>query len=501
MKQLYAPAQQQTIALVVVPKFEEAAGKHFLSIGPVAMYDSHTRNGLTETKYTFKREKPVILVFRTQANAAFGRSTATKTVFGDTTLFDIAEIWISEGKLTDDQTRHLETYLALKYAVNISQNKEERYRSYFTAKNKRQWHSPTEGRYNQEILGVGRMDAFGWQQTQTQNNPEVSGLAFTVALDEVKPQGQMKDVPMADNSYLIFSKAANFNTAICPAPSRNLPFYGWKIKRTAWQSPAKYVQFVATSAISSLSSATQDTVLLTDGQATYFLPVSRQGNTQQITIPIALLADGTNYFLLPTQSNPLCEEKIKIAVDSLNNAIGLAISPEQLPLTLQLNDLIGQNTTRYFITEQFTVIHTGQGGQYQLDFTASNASSGYSTVVNLNGAPTGGSGMAGYSSGSVHQLNNTYLKNQLIAEAEGTSLLAYPNPAKENSTITFMLLNPTPGNYTVHVSDARGKLLYINTHEITPENNTWHYHFGTPGTYTVAFILNQKQYTQTIIIQ
>ena len=356
----YTPAAGQTIALVLVPNFETPNAEAFLHMGNVAVYADHSRNGYASEAHDFEKDQPVILVFRTNPIAGYGKTAGGPVQFGDTNLFDVAEVCVYNQLLSDDQTRHLETYLALKYSINISHNKEARYRNYFTAEQATRWYSPTEGRYNQQILGIGRLDGFNWYQTQTQTNEK---LPFTLALEQVKPQGEMPEVTLADNSYLIASKSSSYATENCPAPVSKLPFYGWKLKRSAWQSSAKYLHLSAV-LMPGAAATSSDTVLLSDGTHNYYLPVNQSGKHVKLTIPLALLQDDISYFLLPTDREALCEENNRVAVDSINNTIGLYINPEMLPLTADLLGLSNQSTAHYTVTDPFAVINTVSSGQY-----------------------------------------------------------------------------------------------------------------------------------------
>ena len=69
---MYTPAQ--TIALVLVPRFDSAVGARFLQLGNVVVFDDHSRNGFKEKQHAFKKDEPIILVFRSQAAPAFGKA-------------------------------------------------------------------------------------------------------------------------------------------------------------------------------------------------------------------------------------------------------------------------------------------------------------------------------------------------------------------------------------------------------------------------------------------
>lgn len=495
--QLYTYAPQQTIALVIVPRFEEASGKAFLRLGNIALFDDHSRNGYGEEGHNFVKGQPTILVFRSQATPTFGKTAATAPVLANPELFDIAELWVTNELLSDDQARHLETYLALKYAVNITRNKEARYRNYFTAAENTQWHNPTEGRYNKHVLGLGRLDAFDWHQTQTQTN---TAAPVTLALDAVQPQGQMPEVTLAEGSQLIFAKAASYQSSICPVTQRQLPFYGWKIKRTAWQSNARYMHMVAHRGANAAVNPKQDTVWLTDGTKAYYLPVQQNGNNLQITIPLTLLADDVHYFLMPTAQNATCEELIYTLIDSTTNTLGLAIDPGLLPLNAELLGLSNHTANHFAITDPYIQLNTGASGQYQLNLYTTQGNLAYTTLANTTGNTTGG--MSTFGTIDPGQLTNTTLRNVLQNRvgALQPALQAYPNPAAPNKEVTFQLLNPDPGTYTIRVVEQSGRILHQTKQDIATATNSWGYRFAVPGAYTVVYTLGDLSLSQTVII-
>jgi hypothetical protein len=166
---------------------------------------------------------------------------------------------------------------------------------------------------------------------------------------------------------------------------------------------------------------------------------------------------------------------------------------------VQINGLSNQSTNTYVLTNPYSLLSTGSNGSYQLDFYSHNGTLGYSTTVSLNGSASGTAGVNGYN--TLNEIGNPRIKSAWIAQAEGSNLLAYPNPATENSEVTFQLLNPTPGEYSIRVADQGGKLLHQHKHYFDPENTSWNYTFATPGAYTVVYTLGNTTFSQTIIIQ
>ena len=107
---------------VVAPKFSTSNGLEFARFGDVIINDYGIQVGGSWFGYSFEENVPILL------EAHYGGSKAHKvhqdllTKKGDSSLFDVAEALYFDRILTEFDRRRVESYLGLKYSLNVTIN-------------------------------------------------------------------------------------------------------------------------------------------------------------------------------------------------------------------------------------------------------------------------------------------------------------------------------------------------------------------------------------------
>ncbi|MCC5918586.1 MAG: T9SS type A sorting domain-containing protein [Cryomorphaceae bacterium] len=257
--------KSSTFFIVLKPEFEAVKGIKLLSISKLTIFDNRIKNGSVEHKVNFIKNTPKILTVQSNWPEIFPEGTPLKINLNDSAGVKIVEIIHYNRNLSDTERRKIESYLAIKYAINISKNNDENFRSYIYDDYGKLWNHRTEGAFNETILGLGRFDKSDFYQTQTSDE---GNLVF--ALDTLTQKGQMPKVFIEDMSFIIFSsrKKASQNLFRCSDESASTgnvhPLFNWKIKTESWQSDSKYIRFVFKGK-HDRGHAHHDTLFLTDG--------------------------------------------------------------------------------------------------------------------------------------------------------------------------------------------------------------------------------------------
>lgn len=215
--------------------------------------------------------------------------------FLNTAIFDLFEITFFNEILDDRLTRQYETYLALKYSINISQNTDPSKRDYFYDPiNPLVWSSVSEANYDKNIVAIGSIPDAHWEQGQTATNS--TNLPFIGSLSDSLSLGQFPQftTPL-HNELLVFSQKLPNTTN----PSSNclslsfidsIEIYNWKFRTYDWHI-ARDIH-IACEGLTTL-----DSVYLTDGVSANLLNGSIKPNgLYMLDIPSTLLHSNRSYF-------------------------------------------------------------------------------------------------------------------------------------------------------------------------------------------------------------
>lgn len=124
---------------VVTPKFSTSNGLEFARFGDVIINDYGIQVGGSWFGYSFEENVPILL------EAHYGGSKAHKvhqellTKKGDSSLFDVAEALYFDRILTEFDRRRVESYLGLKYSLNVTINATGLWKDYLAAEGDSVW--------------------------------------------------------------------------------------------------------------------------------------------------------------------------------------------------------------------------------------------------------------------------------------------------------------------------------------------------------------------------
>lgn len=137
--------------------------------------------------------------------------------------FKIAEVMFFENYLSPEISRQIETYLAIKYAINITKNSDVSKRSYIGNERNVYWNHAIDFNYDKLILGLGRNDTLNFLQTQTWSNDEKVRLSFTANMTK----GAQPNVEVADSSLLLLAQSEDLEVDL--ACGQNQRTLNWKL--------------------------------------------------------------------------------------------------------------------------------------------------------------------------------------------------------------------------------------------------------------------------------
>lgn len=193
----FKESQSSTLFLVVTPSYQSAPDSCYLKLGDIQVFGDYVKTPFGETPLVFNQNKPTIIAVRSQKVKGFAGERIQESYFLKPDLFELSEIIYFDFLLSRDQVREIETYLAIKYSVNITKNTDQKYRDYFDGDSAFFWSSAVDGGYSKYVIGVGRSDDRDFYQTQTfTNSPTPIGSqvnkvqeVFSLGLDSLPGKG------------------------------------------------------------------------------------------------------------------------------------------------------------------------------------------------------------------------------------------------------------------------------------------------------------------------
>ena len=224
-----------TFFLVLKPSFSSATGTEFLKLGDIYVYDNRIDHGTTSTPLDFSDGNPKILTLKMQRSPRYKTSLIPILDIKDSSLFSLAELIYYPHLKSRESIRMVNTYLAIKYSIPITDISEKQWRDYLAADSSHYWDFSTDKLYGKRVLGVGRSWDEDLYQPQTQTS---HGSFLQLSLDTLKNQGDMPRVPIEEDAFLIFSErvpVAFSSLLTCDQNGIN-PLLNWKLKPHSWDS-------------------------------------------------------------------------------------------------------------------------------------------------------------------------------------------------------------------------------------------------------------------------
>ena len=437
----------------------------------------------------------------------------------------VSEIIFYDHMLEPEQRRIVESYLAMKFSVNITENTNADLRDYLDIFKDKAWSSRLDGLYNQEVLALGRLDTIGFYQSQTYSSDAQS---ISLSLQSEAQAGTMPELDLEDGSLLILSRKEHEATGqdCGSSPEVNT----WKLRLIKWQSkePTLYLT------IDTLLDSTQQP-LLTDGSKTIPVKTSELAGYTQLAIPLNKIeASGDLYLTLgsPNQEcDPLAEVLIRDCdpMDSTANQVYLQVEREALPATLNLVNLETKEALQTDLNDPATLIGPLGAGQYQLSLSSEHhilsdkvfhlgncwndllASKNGNTINSFNNgdedSPWQVSTLPGNGPSELDEENlGAYLKSLGIDpnatdQEFSKGIEVYPNPGSRFDPVSFRLIGLSGIPFTIQIYDSKGNLMVQR--EFTPSGEVaeFRHRFRVDGSYFIRFISAQHSETKHLRIK
>ncbi|REJ62132.1 MAG: hypothetical protein DWQ21_07375 [Bacteroidetes bacterium] len=460
-----------TFFLVLKPSFSQATGAEFIKLGDISVYDNRIDHGTTSTPLDFSDGNPKILTLKMQRSPRYKTSLLPSLDIKDSSLFSLAELIYYPHLKSRESIRMVNTYLAIKYSIPITDISEKQWRDYLASDSTHYWDFTTDKLYGKRVLGVGR----SWDEDLFQPQTQTShGSFLQLSLDTIKNQGVMPRVPIEEDAFLIFSErvpAAYSSLLTCDQKGIN-PLLNWKLKPHNWDSETSRM-FIK---MDRPSGVLADSIWITDGFNYTYVPLVA-GSPTMLTYSVSLdsLANGLHYFFTSDYGNPCDDLEITVAQNVLTvdmNSISAGDNGFTLKMHKYSNGLLIQEPLNGSLTKELN------DGQYQL------------TVLDRDGKTVvERSILIKLTAGSDESL--------ALIEPE---LVLMPNPVLVGNLSSLSIKNlPSAQDITLRVSDGSGKALIAN--QMPYKNGMVVQLTGpTPGLYTISVIQGATVYSIKMLV-
>ncbi|WP_417588813.1 hypothetical protein [Owenweeksia hongkongensis] len=419
----------------------------------------------------------------------------------------LAEVLYFSEILSETQSRIVETYLALKYSINITANDDDQLRNYITAEEDRVWSISQDVVYDQEVLCLGRIDSLSWYQTKTYSDDSERIL---LSLDSTDELGEMPSVSIENNSMVLFIKRnESFHEQGCSGNQKNHP---WKIKFFNWYSSAKIVNFKVEG-----ESIVDSKPYLIDGVDSIPVGVNEEANGIWLNIPIPDSADSKTYYLTWLDTTEGCKlnciATVTSCLDSIENQVVIEIDEEDLPADVLLIGVNQGEVVNQRLSSHMMILEGLQADQYHLIVKkGKHVLLDRALMVEECRQTFAGRKM----SDSITGYLESYQRAQSIVgdslnksspywsmqttEDLNPSIDAFPNPTRGGKKVTFGFNQLDLVSFKVEIIDGAGGLLERFEHSVTRENRVLKFSFPADGVYMVRFVSPDFFEIKTIVI-
>ena len=366
-----------TLFFVLQTKQPTQTGALFLRLGDISVYDDHITYGRGSVSLTSKHnQEPRIIAIEMQRPRPVGFAPNTTIEVGDTSLFSMAELIVYNGKLSREERRKVNTYLALKYSVPITKNEQPQWRNYLTSAQGTYWNTTQDFVYGENVIALGRSDAQALFQSQTRT---ASGGDLMLALDGFVLWGDMPKVSIVDESFVVFSQREDQGTSslLC-GDNEQHPLYSWKFHLQDWHSDAEnmVLRVKHPETIEKLPE-----VYITDGAEGFAIPLLGYAcNHALYKIPFDKLENGRHYFFTSSEGLKTCE---RITVECQRGIVSVQGDLMTEGWTVELSSLTDDQHQAYSLGAELLQIHCPEGQQL---LSLRNAQGVLQTTVAIDGS-------------------------------------------------------------------------------------------------------------------
>lgn len=494
-KQLLAIAAEKSGTLFIVGKLNRPYIGSLLELGGLVIETNAVHCAESKIESQPLGETPFILKVRYQASPK-RKWDASNLSISD--ALSIAEIVHYNKQLNQEESRKIESYLALKYSVNITQNSQSDLRRYSAVEGPDYWLSSIDGQYSDQVLALGRVDEWNWNQSQTYS---ADAQTISLSLSPTLNWGNKPKVDLANKSVLVVSqKPSELLENGCQLSSKDFP---WKFNFHHWKSPARnlYLSWQSTTQLES-------PLFFTNGEKTIELQPNEENGLVSVAIPIDQISQSgkETWFLVWNHDALLCD-----AIGTLNytycleqtqasNTVEMQLTAKALPATFVLRNVQNGAELKGEIDTRRSVLKNIPSGQYKLVVTYAE---GLRMEELVRFPSCNQEGETGRDLSKVEQHALPFSEEEStegLRKAFGNSILLYPNPVREGKSFRADFhadLNGEP--FQIEVFDHAGRL--IEAQGFTPEEGAVYYQsLQAEGTYFVHFRSASTVVVQRIVV-
>ena len=521
-----AEQKSGTLFFVIRPKATAYPSDYVLRFGSVKLYrDSVMVDGAVAPIEHIGLEPTIVKV---NYKGKSGQNWRRKS-FGISSQIDLAEVVCYDFVLNDSLARVAESYLAIKYSINISKNSNPKFRDYFNPYNGILWDSRIDSLYNEEIMAVGRMDRLGFLQSQTITS---DSYRIKVGLDTLLQANQMPQNTMADSSVIMLYKGSELLRPQCGGS----PYFSlFKMKLFNWVSDARNVIVELDTALP------YSRLTISDGLMKDSVGMTWNSGKTILTIPLSNLTNNKDYFVQAELLPDTCKNLAKLVIlncdSTLGNGLMMLLDSSALPASFRLINLSTRSEFSKSLTANFASLSSLPIGSYELVIENSNGSllqsvfayNGCNSLFSSEQILSGqGEVLTGGDSWVYHQANlktginsfdqgqdNLALigKSSMIEEPDrdkkrtsfdrenDKAVSIFPNPAdhSKNIYISFNGLDNHP--FDIQILDSRGAIIHSNSFTPLDSNREYAYSLPQAGIYLVRVMSREFESNQTVIAQ
>ena len=476
---------------VLIPKFDSSSGVEFARFGDVVINDYGIRVEANGYHYPFVENTPILLHAHYGGSRAYRVRQNLLTAKADSSLFEVAEALFFDRILTDYDRRRVESYLGLKYSLNITINATGLWKDYLAAEGDSLWNSQTDTYFNQQVLGLGHDTVSHWYQVQTATNDTHK---IRIAVDTLAFLGHQPRSALSPGSKAVFSlrEKRQWGTQLPCDPHSGNPviWEGWKFKVNHWGTVNTRFAVELDENLVNASVLKPMVVLSSDSGYVDYLPVTTTAGGYRFNIPLDSVEDHVNYYIAMVDSGAVCLSQVIFqTVDAIScgstNAGGISafVARELLPAQLTLTT--SEQRYVHTIADPYVQINGLSKGVYDLHLANDNGLLALSTVQLGKDCPC-----AGHPEWNI---------TQTPAERHTTaprSITLYPNPVQANQTVYVKVnANEQPIEYLIYTRDGR-----LILQEETAEKR-WHCSLPVSGAYVLQCKLESTTLSAQIIVQ
>jgi hypothetical protein len=266
---------EESTVFLVLELNQKPEGKAFLKLGDLVICDDHISVSGRRMPIRYTVGEPSIVSIQHRKNKTYGQISTGDLKLGDQTLFSLAELVVYPKALSREERRKVSSYLALKYSIPITQNKDEKWRDYWSHNAHFYWNKSVDFLFDKEVVALGKSNSQQFFQPQTATN---SKDTLILSIGDTLGLGNMPEIEVSDESYVIFAKKNERirNGIACSKTNiEEHPLLNWKFYLQDWKKQAQPL-FLKVAAVD--DSLPTDSLFIHDGVERYFLPLVSNNN-------------------------------------------------------------------------------------------------------------------------------------------------------------------------------------------------------------------------------